>query len=154
MANESLDFVLAKVISSDLQSPRFGTAHQRPTLNREQIISQVKQSKGYFKDKSEEINNFEITPELSRFHHILKKQDQLLNRKTSQLKVFESDSKTTVKGVVKKGDKQKDFLISLPDNLTNSEQLARIVNQQLLLQKKSIKRSFQNQLNRTNALSM
>ncbi|WP_278415937.1 hypothetical protein, partial [Lactobacillus taiwanensis] len=114
----------------------------------------VKQSKGYFKDKSEEINNFEITPELSRFHHILKKQDQLLNRKTSQLKVFESDSKTTVKGVVKKGDKQKDFLISLPDNLTNSEQLARIVNQQLLLQKKSIKRSFQNQLNRTNALSM
>ncbi|MCR1904008.1 NADAR domain-containing protein [Lactobacillus taiwanensis] len=154
LANESLDFVLAKVISSDLQSPRFGTAHQRPTLNREQIISQVKQSKGYFKDKSEEINNFEITPELSRFHHILKKQDQLLNRKTSQLKVFESDSKTTVKGVVKKGDKQKDFLISLPDNLTNSEQLARIVNQQLLLQKKSIKRSFQNQLNRTNALSM
>ena len=143
LLDKTINYVVAKNLTTGLYKPRIGATRANLSMNQKEVREQVINSRSYFMKKAKEVEQFEQSPIFSKIHHILKKQDKLLNRLTSSLNIKNEKNHYLLTGYLQKGNAKKSFAINInPTVITeNDDKISQLFNQKLS-NHKSIKNSF------------
>ncbi|KXN75220.1 DUF3991 and TOPRIM domain-containing protein [Lactobacillus johnsonii] len=155
LLDKTINYVVAKNLTTGLYKPKIGATRANLSMNQKEVREQVINSRSYFMKKAKEVEQFEQSPVFSKIHHILKKQDKLLNRSTSSLNIKNEENRYLLTGCLKKGNAKKSFAININPTVLaeNDDKISQLFNQKLSNHKSiknSFKRSYINQQNIVN----
>src|SRR5699024_3685945 len=122
-----------KNLTTGLYKPKIGATRANLSMNQKEVREQVINSRSYFIKKAKEVEQFEQSPVFSKIHHILKKQDKLLNRSTSSLNIKNEENHYLLTGYLKKENAKKSFAININPTVLaeNDDKISQLFNQKL-----------------------